>query len=693
VKSPVLLAGLALDASPGTGRPVSMTNSAKTSARLPSHSSVVLEFLGSMNLAITLLVAIAVASVIGTVLQQNQPYQDYIIKFGPFWFDVFQRLALFDVYGASWFLLILSFLVISTGVCVYRNTPHMLRDMRNFRQNVERKSLQAFHLRKMWQVEEQATELRQALAAWLTAQGYRFRVSEGDAHILLAGMKGSVSKLGYFFTHGAIVVICLGALFDSSLPLMLREASGKLLPETRDIPASQVPEISRLPVNNPSFRGSVRIPEGSSANVVFLQLRDGYLVQPLPFSIEVKDFRIEHYATGQPKSFESDIVIHDTELKEPLQRTIAVNHPLIYSGYAIYQASFSDGGTGLTLNAWPLRSPEVDPHRVEGTVQKSIGVETARGPMTLEFTDFRMFNINPVVGEDGREQQKNFGPSFTYRLRDAQGQAREYETYMAPVVFDGRQYFLSGVRESAAEPFRYLHIPVDAEGSIKRFQRFNALLYDEPRVLEAARRTTEQSFGQTQLDQQAMREEVVASMVRLVSRYRHGGFDAVAAMVEQTVPEDRREEVFNTYVKVLQTILGELYVELLGAEGVDIAAGIKDDDALFFDEALTAVGALEAYGSPFYLQLTAFDFVQASGLQIARAPGKNVVYFGFALLTAGVFLMFYVPNRRIWFWIDREDGVSRVLAAGTGHRHQHDFEQEFQQLCGQLDQRWKAVDD
>ena len=35
---------------------------------------VLLEFLGSMNLAITLLVVVAVASVIGTVLQQNQPY-------------------------------------------------------------------------------------------------------------------------------------------------------------------------------------------------------------------------------------------------------------------------------------------------------------------------------------------------------------------------------------------------------------------------------------------------------------------------------------------------------------------------------------------------------------------------------------------------------------------------------------------
>ena len=33
-------------------------------------------FLGSMELAITLLITLAIASVIGTVLQQNQPYAD-----------------------------------------------------------------------------------------------------------------------------------------------------------------------------------------------------------------------------------------------------------------------------------------------------------------------------------------------------------------------------------------------------------------------------------------------------------------------------------------------------------------------------------------------------------------------------------------------------------------------------------------
>ena len=76
-----------------------------------SRRSVLLDFLGSMNLAITILVVIAIASVIGTVLKQNQDYNDYIIKFGPFWHEYFKTLRLYDVYGSMWFLLLLAFLV------------------------------------------------------------------------------------------------------------------------------------------------------------------------------------------------------------------------------------------------------------------------------------------------------------------------------------------------------------------------------------------------------------------------------------------------------------------------------------------------------------------------------------------------------------------------------------------------------
>ena len=45
-------------------------------------------FPGSVNLAITLLVAVGIASIVGTVLKQNEAFQNYIIKFGPSWFEV-----------------------------------------------------------------------------------------------------------------------------------------------------------------------------------------------------------------------------------------------------------------------------------------------------------------------------------------------------------------------------------------------------------------------------------------------------------------------------------------------------------------------------------------------------------------------------------------------------------------------------
>jgi cytochrome c biogenesis protein len=66
-----------------------------------SGSRLQLEFRGSMNLAITLLVTAGIASIIGTVLKQNEAYQNYIIKFGPFWFDVFNSLGRYDVYSAA----------------------------------------------------------------------------------------------------------------------------------------------------------------------------------------------------------------------------------------------------------------------------------------------------------------------------------------------------------------------------------------------------------------------------------------------------------------------------------------------------------------------------------------------------------------------------------------------------------------
>ena len=56
------------------------------------------ELISSMRFAISLLTLIAIASVIGTVMKQNEPMPNYVNQFGPFWFEAFNKLGLYAVY-------------------------------------------------------------------------------------------------------------------------------------------------------------------------------------------------------------------------------------------------------------------------------------------------------------------------------------------------------------------------------------------------------------------------------------------------------------------------------------------------------------------------------------------------------------------------------------------------------------------
>lgn len=658
-------------------------NTQTATQRLPARSTaaILLEFLGSMTLAITLLVALAIASVIGTVLQQNQPYTDYLIKFGPFWHEVFKTLGLYDVYSAGWFLTILGFLVISTSVCIYRHAPTMLRDMRRLRVDVQAKSLRAFH-----HVEERSVPLpperMETLAARLfTANGYRVRVKDQGDHRVVSAMKGGSNRLGYLLTHVAIVVICIGGLMDGKLPIKIAEMTGKLRAETRNIPASEVPAISQVGTNNFSFRGSVDIPEGSRANLVFLPLRDGYLVQHLPFAVEVKDFRVEHWSTGAPKSFESDLVIYDDDLPKPLEATIAVNHPLVYKGFSIYQSSFGDGGSHLALRLWPLDTDKGEAQTLQGEVFQQYPLETSDGPMRLEITDFRLFNINPVQNAEGKIEQHNMGPSFTYKLRDQAGAATEFVNYMNPVEQDGRYFFVSGMRTAASEDFRYLHIPMDSAGGVERFMRFLTYIQNPDLVHAVALETTRRAMGQAQLQGADMESQVANSMARLVLSYARGGFDAIVHDVEQNIAPEQQQEAAEAFMRVLQTGLQGVYRRVLADEGVENPG---DSDWQFFEDAVAAVAALPVYGTPYYIQLSQFRQVEASGLQISRSPGKNVVYLGSLMLVAGVFLLFYMAHRRLWVWVAPEGEGSRVIFAGATNRNVSDFDTQFNTLAERL---------
>jgi cytochrome c biogenesis protein len=641
-----------------------------------------------MNLAITLLVAIAIVAVIGTVLQQNEPYNNYIMKFGPYWFEVFKALGLFNIYAAPWFLALLGFLLISTSVCVYRNTPAIIKDMRHFRLGVQEKSLRAFHHADEWQAPGSAEELAGTLGKRLQQHGYQVRHKAHEGYRMVAAMRGGMGRLGYILSHASIVVICVGGLLDGNLPLRLAEMNGEVKVETRDLPMSQIPAESTLGVDNNSFRGSVNIPEGSRANFVFLSMRDGYLLQKLPFTVALEDFRIEHYPSGMPKSFESDLLIIDEDLQEPLRKTIAVNHPWVYKGYAIYQSSFSDGGSTVTLQGWSLDNPAAEPLLIDGVVNDSHRITTSRGEYNLEVIDFKPFNVFPAGDESGKQFQ-NYGPSVIFKLRAANGEAREYVNYEIPLMVEGRPFLLSGMRTTPSEEYRFIHIPMDADGDIKRFMRFLSLARDEARVLAVAKQQAETELRLTIDD--PMYQDFIQSMTSLVQLFTISGIDAVVAQAEKNVPAEKRDEALSSYIKVVQGVLATLYVDLLREEGVDVAAGISEAQALYFDEASNAISLLGPYGSPLYLRLQSYKHIEATGLQITRSPGQSIVYLGCVMLMAGIFFMFYVHHRRLWLRIEEHEGKTHILFAAAAHRERSDFDNEFEQLRGDLRHSSNAV--
>ena len=626
-----------------------------------------------MRFAVSLLTVLGIASIIGTVLKQNEPYANYVVQFGQFWFALFEAIGLYDVYHAAWFLLILVFLVLSTSLCIYRNTPGMLRELRSFREHATENSLRAFSHQFEYSTELQGRELLVRLQQFLAGRGFRFRfVERHDGSVLLAAKSGTYQRLGYIFTHAAIVIICVGGLLDGNVPFKVQELLGVKTVETRDIPQSGVPPQSRLSVANLSFRGNMTLPEGARGDVAFVRMRDGYLVQELPFTVALEDFRIEHYATGQPKSFESDVVILDKELKAPLRATVKVNHPLIYKGIAIYQSDFQDGGSELTFNAWPLLGASGRPEQVRGRVFDTVKVSEGPQALNIEFDDFRLFNVLTLEEGPGAKPH-NAGPSVTFRVRDAQGQAREYLNYMQPMTLDDHAYFVSGMREAQNQDFRYLRIPADKDNSIADYMRLRSVLFDAALAPEIAHRLAAKTLrGESAEDN--LRKRFEESVVRLLTAFASGGYGEIAKVIEKSVPEQEREKAAQTYIKIVGNAAYEALA--LSRERAGQTVPQPDDATLqFLHGSLNSMSDLFFYGTPFYLQLTDFKQHQASGFQLTRSPGKNLVYGGSVLLVLGIFAMIYLRERRIWLLVKPQD--QQVLFAMSANRKNRDLDIEF----------------
>ncbi|MDH1254803.1 UNVERIFIED_CONTAM: cytochrome c biogenesis protein ResB [Comamonas sp. A-3] len=689
-----------------------------------------LELLASMRFAISLLTVICIASVIGTVLKQHEPLVNYVNQFGPFWAQLFLALKLNAVYSAWWFLLILAFLVISTSLCVSRHAPKYLADIRNYKENLREQSLKAFHHRAEADVAGSTEEAAKRIGQQLVSGGWKVKMQQRDTAAgpgtgwMLAAKAGAANKLGYIAAHCAIVLICIGGLFDGDLIVRAQMLLGGKTPYTGGGMISDVAPEHRLSIKNPTFRGNLMVSEGTQSGTAILNQSDGILLQDLPFSVELKKFIVEYYSTGMPKLFASDIVIHDRTTGEKLEKRVEVNHPASYKGIEIYQSSFDDGGSSVKLHAVPMDGVS-QPFDVEGVIGNSTEfvrklADGQQDKVTLEYTALRTINVENFGGQDkagtdvrkvdlkqaiderlgaahkttDKKDLRNIGPSVGYKLRDASGQAREFQNYMLPVdTGEGQPVFLLGVRENQADQMRYLRVPADPEGTMNTFMQLRQAMQNKAQAEKAARAYVQRAVD---VSKPELAEPLTQSALKALELFagqdaklkgpdgrQLGGLQAISDFMDSNVPEAERERAGEVLVRILNGVLFEL------AQQVRQQAGLKpfendEKTQAFMTQSVFSLSDAQFYPAPVVFMLQDFKQVQASVFQVARAPGKNIVYLGCLFLILGVFAMLYVRDRRIWIWLTPANGGSHANMALSTNRKTMDGDREFVMLADKL---------
>jgi len=566
----------------------------------------VLNLLRSMRFAVAILCVVAIAATTGSILEQSQPAVTYIGRYGEFWAAFFALCGLTDVYHAWWFYSLLCFMASSTALCLWQNTPAMLRDMRSYRENKSIASLRKLDYHIEFPLAD-GSRAQAGLASYLSSQGFRYKHTFTAGGSLLAARAGATRRLGYLLVHGAMVLICVGGLLDGQL----------------------------------SYRASVTIPQGATRDSGVIQDGDNLRQQQLPFKLRLKQFRIEHYANGQPKDFTSELEIIDGAKVRPV--TLKVNHPYTYRGVTLFQSGFADGGSQVVL-----RLQGAAPQDMAGTIGDGTALLLNGQPATLEFTELRAINVFSKQAAQGAawrsqgrpgDRARDVGPSVAFHLRDKQGQADDWLVYQKAISIDDMGYRVIGHRGHNQPDMRYLRIPVDADGSMATYLRLQAALADPQQRAHAAQGLA------ARVGDARLAATVSATSATLMEGFQRQGYRALASLSARHGRAQPPAAPASAEEQAAMTEVAQLYQQLLQRAAAQLVPGA---DARLLHEALNAYDDALSMQLPALFTFERFTQVDATGLQATHAPGAALVYLGCALLALGVMAMYFVRERRIW---------------------------------------------
>lgn len=293
---------------------------------------VLVPVLADLRLAIVLLLAIALFSISGTVIEQGQSLDFYQANypedpalFGFLTWKVLLNIGLDHVYRTWWFLSILILFGTSLTACTFTRQLPALKAARNWKFYTKPRQFEKLALSTTLNSDQ-----KPALIA--TLQKNRYKVFEEDQS--LYARKGIAGRIGPIIVHASMILILLGSIWGSLTGFMAQEM----------IPSGTTAQVSNIVKSGPWSGPQI----------------------PKDWAVHVNRFWIDYTPEGQIDQFYSDLSILDTDNHEVDRQTIHVNQPLKHEGVTLYQADWSIAAVRVQMNNSPILQLPMAPLQAPG---------------------------------------------------------------------------------------------------------------------------------------------------------------------------------------------------------------------------------------------------------------------------------------------------------------------------------------
>ncbi|MGF1482025.1 MAG: cytochrome c biogenesis protein [Cyanophyceae cyanobacterium] len=279
-----------------------------------------IQTVADLRLAIVLLLAIALFSISGTVIEQGQSltfyqqnYPESPALFGFLTWKVILTLGLNHVYSTWWFLSLLVLFGTSLTACTFKRQFPALKAARRWQYYTQPRQFAKLALSA-----ELANGSLGAVVPLLERRGYL--VFQEDE--TLYARKGIAGRIGPIVVHAAMLIILAGAIWGALTGFLAQEmvASGETF------------RVQNIFEAGPFSKARV----------------------PQDWAVRVNRFWIDYTPDGSIDQFYSDLSVVDEQGAELDRQTIYVNQPLRYRGVTFYQTNWGVAAVQVQINNSPI---------------------------------------------------------------------------------------------------------------------------------------------------------------------------------------------------------------------------------------------------------------------------------------------------------------------------------------------------